>query len=147
MSSYVEFYIEQGGTYINVGSYSRSNPMYQILSDMVPYEKGMVLDDALFNRAEKEFEASIKESKDRIESLKNAITLIGTMEGSIDEKIEAIEDRQSLIKDYEEDIEMYEAQFMHFKTFYRMVDPYTTPEIKVWVGVEWNPNYKEDEDE
>lgn len=144
MSSYVEFYVEQGGTYINIGSYSRSNPMYQILSDMVPYEKGRVLDDALFCEAEKEFEASIKESKDRVEALKNTINLIGAMEGSIDEKIEAIESRQSLIKEYEEDIEMYEAQLMHFKTFYRIVDPYIVPEIKVWVGVEWNPNYKEE---
>lgn len=145
MSSYVEFYVEQNGVYINIGSYSRSNPMYQILSDMVPYEKGMVLDDALFNAAEEEFEDSIKESKDRVEALKNTINLIGAMEGSIDEKIEAIENRQSLIKEYEEDIEMYEAQLMHFKTFYRMVNPYIKPEIKVWVGVEWNPNYKEDE--
>lgn len=144
MSSYIEFYVEQGGTYINVGSYSRSNPMYQILSDMVPYEKGMVLDDALFNEAEKEFEADIKESKDSVEALKNTINLIGAMEGSIDEKIEAIESRQSLIKEYEEDIEMYETQLMHFKTFYRIVDPYIVPEIKVWVGVEWNPNYKEE---
>jgi hypothetical protein len=146
MSSYVEFYVEQGGTYINVGSYSRSNPMYQILSDMVPYEKGMVLDDALFNEAEKEFEADIKESKDRVEALKNTIQLIGAMEGSIVEKVEAIEEKQSLIKEYEEDIEMYEAQFMQFKTFYRMIDPYVKPEIRVWVGVEWNPNYKEDEE-
>lgn len=145
MSSYVEFYVEQNGVYINVGSYSRSNPMYQILSDMVPYEKGIVLDDALFNAAEEEFEDSIKESKDRVEALKNTINLIGAMESSIDEKIEAIENRQSLIKEYEEDIEMYEAQLMQFKTFYRMVDPYIKPEIKVWVGVEWNPNYKEDE--
>ncbi len=145
MSSYIEFYVEQGGTYINVGSYSRSNPMYQILSDMVPYEKGMVLDDALFNEAEKEFEDSIKESKDRVEALKNTINLIGAMEGSIDEKIEAIESRQSLIKEYEEDIEMYEAQFMQFKTFYRMINPYIKPEIKVWVGIEWNPNYEEEE--
>lgn len=145
MSSYVEFYVEQGETYINVGSYSRSNPMYQVLSDMVPYEKGKVLDETLFNEAEKEFEAVIKNYKDRVAELKNIINLVGTMEGSIDEKIEAIEERQSWIKEYEEDIEMYEAQLMHFKTFYHMVNPYIKPEIKVWVGVEWNPNYKEEE--
>lgn len=145
MSSYVEFYIEQGGTYICIGTYSRSNPMYQVLSDMVPYEKGKVLDEALFNEAEKEFEAVIKNYKDRVAELKNIINLVGTMEGSIDEKIEAIEERQSWIKEYEEDIEMYEAQLMHFKTFYRMADPYIAPEIKIWVGVEWNPNYKEEE--
>lgn len=145
MSSYVEFYVEQGGTYINVGSYSRSNPMYQVLSDMVPYEKGRVLDEALFNEAEKEFEVVIKNYKDRVAELKNIINLVGTMEGSIDEKIEAIEEKQSWVKEYEEDIEMYEAQLMQFKTFYHIVDPYSNPEIKVWVGVEWNPNYKEDE--
>lgn len=144
MSSYVEFYVEQNGVYINIGSYSRSNPMYQILSDRVPYEKGKVLDEALFNEAEKEFEAVIKNYKDRVTELKNIINLVGTMEGSIDEKIEVIEERQSWIKEYEEDIEMYEAQLMHFKTFYRMVDPYTKPEIKVWVGVEWDPNYKDE---
>lgn len=145
MSSYVEFYVEQGGTYINVGSYSRSNPMYQVLSDMVPYENGTILNDALFAKAEKEFETTIKEYKDKVADLKNTINLIGTMEGSISEKVEAIEEKQSWIKDYEEDIEMYEAQLMQFKTFYRMVDPYIKPEIKVWVGVEWNPNYKEEE--
>lgn len=146
MSSYVEFYVEQGGTYINVGSYSRSNPMYQVLSDMVPYEKGMVLDEAVFNDAEKEFETVIKEYKNKVAVLKNTINLIGAMEGSISEKVEAIEEKQSLVKEYEEDIEMYEAQFMQFKTFYRMVDPYIKPEIKVWVGIEWNPNYKEEEE-
>lgn len=145
MSSYVEFYVEQNGVYINIGSYSRSNPMYQILSDMVPYENGMVLSDALFADAEKEFEVTIKEYKDRVADLKNTINLIRTMEGPISEKVEAIEEKLSLIKEYEEDIEMYEAQFMQFKTFYRIVDRYIKPEINVWVGVEWNPNYKEDE--
>lgn len=145
MSSYVEFYVEQNGVYINIGSYSRSNPMYQVLSDMVPYEKGMILNDALFAEAEKEFEVTIKEYKDRVADLKNTINLIGTMEGPISEKIEAIEEKQSLIKEYEEDIEMYEAQLMQFRTFYRMVNLYIEPEIKVWVGVEWNPNYKEEE--
>ena len=145
MSSYVEFYVEQNGVYINIGSYSRSNPMYQVLSDMVPYENGMELNEKLFNDAEKEFETVIKEYKDRIAVLKNTINLIGTMEGSIDEKVEAIEEKQSWIKEYEEDIEMHEAQLMQFKTFYRMIDPYIKPEIKVWVGVEWNPNYKEEE--
>ena len=80
------------------------------------------------------------------EALKNTIQLIGAMEGSIVEKVEAIEEKQSLIKEYEEDIEMYEAQFMQFKTFYRMVNPYIKPEIKVWVGVEWNPNFEEEEE-
>ena len=145
MSSYVEFYVEQNGIYINVGSYSRSNPMYQVLSDMIPYENGTILNDALFAEAEKEFETTIKEYKDKVIDLKNTINLIGTMEGSISEKVEAIEEKQSWVKDYEEDIEMYEAQFMQFKTFYRMVNPYIKPEIKVWVGVEWNPNYKEEE--
>lgn len=145
MSSYVEFYVEQNGVYINIGSYSRSNPMYQVLSDMVPYENGMILNDALFNDAEKEFEVTIKEYKDRVADLKNTINLIGTMEGPISEKVEAIEEKLSLIKEYEEDIEMYEAQFMQFKTFYRIVDRYIKPEINVWVGVEWNPNYKEEE--
>lgn len=145
MSSYVEFYVEQNGVYINIGSYSRSNPMYQVLSDMVPYEKGMILNDALFAEAEKEFEVTIKEYKDRVADLKNTINLIGTMEGPISEKVEAIEEKQSLIKEYEEDIEIYEAQLMQFRTFYRMVNPYIEPEIKVWVGVEWNPNYKEEE--
>lgn len=144
MSSYVEFYVEQNGIYINVGSYSRSNPMYQVLSDMVPYEKGMVLNDALFSEAEKEFETTIREYEDKVENLKNIINLIRTMEGSINEKVEAIEEKQQLIKDYEEDIDMYKAQLMHFKTFYRMVNSYIKPEIKVWIGVEWNPNYKEE---
>ena len=145
MSSYVEFYVEQNGIYINVGSYSRSNPMYQVLSDMVPYENGTILNDALFAEAEKEFETTVREYKDKVADLKNTINLIGTMEGSISEKVEAIEEKQSWIKDCEEDIDMYEAQFMQFKTFYRMVNPYIKPEIKVWVGVEWNPNYKEEE--
>lgn len=145
MSSYVEFYVEQGGTYINIGSYSRSNPMYWILSDMVPYGEGKILDEALFNEAEKEFESIIKRYKDRVVELKNTINLIRAMEGSIEEKVEHIEERQSLIKEYEEDIEMQEAQLMQFKTFYRMISPYTKPEIRVWVGVEWVPNYKEEE--
>ena len=144
MSSYIEFYVEQGGTYICVGTYSRSNPMYQMLSDMVPYEKGMVLSDGLFTEAEKEFKVAIKGLRDRVADLKNTIGLIGAMEGSINEKVEAIEEKQSLIKEYEEDIEMYEAQLMQFKTLYRMIDPYIKPEIKVWVGVEWDPNYKEE---
>ena len=145
MSSYVEFYVEQGGTYICVGAYSRSNPMYQILSDWVPYESGVVLSETIFNEAAKEFENTIKEYKYQVADLKTTVDLIKLMEGSISEKVEAIEEKQMYIKEYEKDIEMYEAQLMQFKTFHRMINPYADPEIKVWVGVEWNPNYKEDE--
>jgi len=147
MSSYVNFYVEQNGVYIHLNSYSRSNPMYQILSDMVPYEKGIELTDSLLKEAVEDFEADISHDKKRIIEIKEILNTISSMEGSIEDKIAAIEERRELIEEYEDDIVMKENQLTQLRFMEAIRDPYTTPEIKVWVGVEWDPNYKEDENE
>lgn len=147
MSSYVSFYIEQNGIYIHLNSYSRSNPMYQILSDMVPYESGVELTDSLLKEAVEEFKADINNDKKKIAEIKKILNTILFMKGSIEDRAAAYEERMELIEEYEDDIEMKENQLTHLRFMEAIRDPYTTPEIKVWVGVDWNPNYKEDEDE
>jgi hypothetical protein len=121
--------------------------MYQILSDMVPYEKGIELTDSLLKEAVEDFEADISHDKKRIIEIKEILNTISSMEGSIEDKIAAIEERRELIEEYEDDIVMKENQLTQLRFMEAIRDPYTTPEIKVWVGVEWDPNYKEDENE
>ena len=50
MSQYIEFFIRKGNeSYINVGSYSRNNPIFGLLQYEVPYEKVEIVTGDLSN--------------------------------------------------------------------------------------------------
>lgn len=146
MSSYIEFYVEKDNVFIHIGSYSRSNPMYQAICNHVPYGNGVKLDKEIAEAAIEEFEGEIKAYKSYIEQYKAENELISNMkEISLDEKLEKIRENNTSIKDCEGELKLWENQYTAFRYIFNSIVDWC--ETNVWIGVEWNPNYKEEEEE
>ena len=135
MSSYVNFFVERKGVYIPIADYSRSNPMYQILSHMVPYENVTEFDEALYHSAIEEFDEKIEEYEKCIERYEREIAHIAKIEGpSFNEKLQYIAENEGGIEECKEEIEMLKAQKFTLGIIDRMRDKWSG--VKVWVGVE-----------
>lgn len=145
MSSYVNFYVEKNGVFIPLTDYSRNNPMYRAADSYVPYEKGVKLDEKIYSYIKREFEESIERYEKALERYEHNIEFTRKVEGiTLTEKLEAVEEYQSLIEEVNEELEMTKAQLNHLNFIYRITD-WTCGETNVWVGIEWNPDYKEEE--
>lgn len=148
MSQYVNFFIRHNnGEFIAIGDYSRSNPIYRALEDLVPYENATLFTQEIYNEAYKEMTRSIDSYKKYIEDYKKQNALIATMSDPLNEKLEAIAENEASIKDFEQEIEMYTAQRYYLNHYFNMNDHWDKNEI--WVGIEVSASYlnKEDKEE
>ena len=144
MSSYINFYVEKNNVYIPIGSYSRNNPMYRCGGNFTPYEGGRILDHDVFGWFEEEFEEEIKDLKNSIERYNKENELIKDISGAtLNEKLERITENEAFIEECKEELDLCEAQLNHLRFLYNINDDYD--KVTVWVGIEWNPNYKEEE--
>lgn len=104
MSMYISFYIREKDTFIPIGSYSRSNAIFQIMRAEVPFERiSAITKDDIF-RCSFEVEKTIKEYKGRIEEEENLKKEIATYNNSVSEKREEIEEINRYIDDIKEEI-------------------------------------------
>lgn len=144
MSSYINFYVEKNNVYIPIGSYSRNNPMYRCGGSYTPYESGKILDRDVFGWFEEEFEEEIKNLKNSIERYNKENELIKDIPGAtLEEKLERIAENEGFIEECKEELSLYEAQLNHLRFIYNINNDYD--KVTVWVGIEWDPNYKEEE--
>ena len=124
MSSYLNFYLRVNDNFIPVGSYSRSNEIYQEFRDIAPFEKiraitEVDLDTGIFDLTNK-----INKSKARVESCKEDIENILRANNTMEDKIGFINDTKEMIEEYKEIIaecEHWVAILDHFKD---MIDEY-----------------------
>ena len=148
MSQYVNFFIRHNnGEFIAIGDYSRSNPIYQALCDLVPYEGATPLTQSIYDNAYEDMTSSIENYKKFIEDYKKQNALIATMSDPLKEKLEAIAENESAIKSLEEEIDIYTAQCYYLSHYFDMNDEWE--KNQVWVGIEVSASYlnKEDKEE
>lgn len=144
MSSYVNFYVEKNGVFISITDYSRNNPMYRAAESHVPYEKGVKLDEKIYSYIKGEFEESIERYEKALERYEHNIEFTRKVEGiTLAEKLEAVEEYRSFIEEVNEELEMTKAQLNHLNFIYHNIADWG--EANVWIGIEWNPNYNEEE--
>ena len=145
MSSYVNFFVEKNDVFIPLTDYSRSNPMYRAAENYVPYENGVKLDEKIYSDIKAEFEDSIERYEKALERYKHNIEFTRKVEGiSLGEKLEAVEEYQSFIEEVNEELEMTKAQLNHLNFMYH-IGEYGYRGTNVWVGIEWDPDYKEED--
>ena len=145
MSSYINFYVEKDGVFIPLTDYSRNNPMYKAAESYVPYGKGVKLEEKIYSFIKEELEESIKRYNKALERYEHDIEFTRKVEGiSLKEKLEAVEEYRSFIEEVCEELEMTKAQLNHFNFIYHIVE-WNFGKTNVWVGIEWDPDYKEEE--
>ena len=145
MSSYVNFYVEKNGVFISLTDYSRNNPMYRAAESHVPYEKGVKLNKEIYSYMKEELEDSIEVYKKALKRYEYNIEFTRKIEGiTLNEKLEAVEEYHSLIEEVNEELEMTIAQLNQLNFIYHIAE-WNWKETNVWVGIEWNPDYKEED--
>jgi len=140
MSQYVNFFIRHNdGEFISIGDYSRSNPIYQALCDLVPYNSATPLTQSIYDNAYEDMTSSIENYKRFIEDYKKQNALIATMNDPLKEKLEAITENETAIKSLEEEIDTYIAQRHYLNHYFDMNCDWE--KNQVWVGIEVDPSY------
>ena len=112
MSAYIDFYVKRNNVYVPIGDFSRSNPIYQVMSDFIGWEKIVHFDEKLYNDVISRFNDKIANYKEMKADYENKINLIKTMEAPLNEKMEFIHDYQESIHEIDDEIEMYRLATM-----------------------------------
>lgn len=144
MSSYLNFFVRsKNGEFTQIASYSRNHYIYDAYG--APYEKiALVTLDHI--------QGALDDLSNRREMLEENIDLANQMikyicsfpvESStvLERKIEVINEQQSLINDYKDDIKQVEQARFHLSFIYDAID---MEECKIYAGVEISNPTKED---
>lgn len=122
MSSYINFFIRSEDKFLPLSDFSRSSEIYQRLHNNVPYEKLRAL---TYNELDSIEDAIIEDKRkytDLISGYKKEIELITTFNNSAEEKLEAINSTESMIKDIEESISELNFAQGWFNSLCRILD-------------------------
>ena len=122
MSSYMNFFIRSDDKFLHLSDFSRNSEIYQRLYNNVPYEKLRAL---TYNELDSIEDAIIEDKRkyaDLISEYKKEIELIATFNNSAEEKLEAINSTESMIKDIEESISELNFAQGWFNSLCRILD-------------------------
>lgn len=124
MSQYMSFFVRKGYVFCPIGTYSRSSTIYREFNDNldVSYEKVMPLNDNQLSRVKESIKDRLNDLNASKEQYEKKRALIATCNNSLNEKLEAFEQFDEYIKDYEELVDEYNyvMNFVHF--LHRIVD-------------------------
>ena len=106
MSQYIDFYIKnENDKFDYLTSYGRSSMIYRGLAEQAPYERIKALTPSILKDAIARFNLLINNSEKSISYCETFIDKICTFPNSIEDKIDAISEQRSYIKDYEQEID------------------------------------------
>lgn len=125
MSSYVNFYLRINENFAPIGSWSRSNQMYQVWQHILPYEKIMPLTYSRISDMIYELETSaarMKEAKTKDEaSIKMIMDAANT---SLEEKLNIVADIQSNFEDMDQYIDEINFTADTLRVFLNMIEDF-----------------------
>ena len=125
MSSYVNFYLRVNENFAPIGSWSRSNEIYQVMQYKVPYEKIRPLTSKEISSIIHELEDSAArieraKAKDQ-ESIKMIMDAANT---SLDEKLEAVGQIESNFEEMDAYISEVNFAADTLRVFFNMIDDF-----------------------
>ena len=156
MSSYLSFYLRKKGTdvYVPLYSISRSNYLYQAFDDEFGShtdKKGTCLpiSQADLNVLHRRLETQLCNYTNRITELENQLKEIGSWNNSVEEKLEAIAQRQEYIDGYKEEREYVNYAVATVSVFMSIEEEQYKPEHPIlYAGIDGHaPDYKEGDEE
>ena len=146
MSQYIEFFIRKGNeSYINVGSYSRNNPIFGLLQYEVPYEKVEIVTGDLSNFI-RMFDHEIERLNKAITKEEALKTNIISANNSLEEKVETLIQTDAYIESLDEDLKatISQREFLYFLENIVNENELQDIEVEVYAGIEpGDPNKEE----
>ena len=120
MSAYMNFFLRGEDRFYPIGTYSRNSAIYEIFEEytMVPWEKIMPVTKNVLANLQHNINENIEGFQNRIKTTQEKIEHIKTMNNSVEEKMECLNEEINWITDIEERIEELEK----VKSFMNVLD-------------------------
>ena len=116
MSAYIQFFIRNDETFLPIGTYCRSSAIYQAFDEYIPWEKVRAISEPLLRKVYSNVTEDIQHHKEQIEKIKEHRAFIATFNNTLEEKMEMLENVESMLYEYEEGLDDLERvkSYIHF---------------------------------
>ena len=116
MSAYIQFFIRHNETFMPIGIYCRSSKIYEYFDEYTPWEKIKVVTRPLLDKIRDNINDDILYYQKRYDRAKEMKEYVATMNNSMDEKMEWIENIEATLGDCCEEIEKaeYVKHYLNF---------------------------------
>ena len=116
MSAYIQFFIRNENTFMPISIYSRNNALYHYFDEYTPWEKIKVVTRPLLNKIREDVNEDILCYQKRCDRAKEMKEYVATMNNSMDEKMEWIENIEATLSDCCEEIKKaeYVKHYLNF---------------------------------
>lgn len=148
MSEYIFFYVRAENRMMPIGSFSRSNNVFQLFRDCAPYEKIAPLDAIKLDDVYGHARGQIELAQEELAREKEVLQLIPTFSNSVEDKLEALQSQQELLVQLEDDLNEWRGAAHYVEFLRRIVETaedtnwmedkalHLNPHRYLWVGIE-----------
>ena len=145
MSEYVEFFVKNGENYSPIGSFCRSNAIFEVARDNgVPYEGLRNVDSELIGRMRADLEQKVRYARKNIRIKNDYLTFLQGAEMPAEDKRLEYSDTRDEIEELEDEI----THLNYFSSFCMFLDDVIESGAAydfdsnsyVWVGIEVPPS-------
>ena len=122
MSAYVYFFVRHGNDFIPLGNFSRSSMIYQFVGGRAPWEKIAPLTQETLDKLVVNANMKQEEIQGCIRTERSLIDTIKDFNNAIEEKMDAILERENIIHEYEQDISEIQFAKSYFSVLAELID-------------------------
>ena len=116
MSAYIQFFVRNENTFMPISIYSRNNTVYQYFDEYTPWEKIRPVTRGLLNKIRDDINEDLAATQKRYDHAKEMKEWIATLNNSLEEKMEYIENTEEVLSECCEEIEQltYAKHYLNF---------------------------------
>ena len=116
MSAYIQFFIRHENAFLPIGIFCRSNEIYQCFNEYVPYGKIKPITKTLLNFVRNNVNDDIIYHQERLRRAVEMKKYVATMNNSMEEKMEWVDNIESMIDECKSDIDELQS-VKHYLNF------------------------------
>ena len=116
MSAYIQFFVRNENAFMPISIYSRGNTIYQYFDEYTPWEKIKPVTRGLLDKIRDNINEDLVAMQKRYDRAKEMKEWIATLNNSLEEKMEYIENTEEVLSECCEAIEQltYTKHYLHF---------------------------------
>lgn len=116
MSAYIQFFVRNENAFMPIGVYSRNNTIYAYFDEYTPWEKIKPVSRGLLNKVRDDINEDLATIQKRYDRAKEMKEWIATLNNSLEEKMEYIENTEEVLSECCEAIEQltYTKHYLNF---------------------------------
>jgi len=116
MSAYIQFFIRDNEVFMPISVYSRNNTIYKYFDEYTPWEKIRPITRGLLNKIRDDINEDLTATQKRYDRAREMKEWIATLNNSLEEKMEYIENTEEVLGECCEEIEQltYTKHYLNF---------------------------------